>query len=215
MKKLLIKDFRLAMHPTVFLFWLLSSMLIIPNYPYYVVLFYSALSLFFVCLTGRENKDIEFSLVLPVRKSDAVRAHICFAVIVQLVQLIIAVPFAALRQSFPMGGNQVGMDANIAFFGLALLLLGLFNFQFFTGYYRAPEKVGKTFALSGVLFFAAIAVLETLTHVLPFFRLRLDTPDPHFLTEKLIVLFIGAALYTLLTLIACRISVKRFEGLDM
>ena len=39
MKKLLIKDFRLAMHPTVFLFWLLSSMLIIPNYPYYVVLF--------------------------------------------------------------------------------------------------------------------------------------------------------------------------------
>ncbi len=215
MKKLLIKDFRLALHPTVILFWLLSSMLIIPNYPYYVVLFYSALSLFFVCLSGRENRDIEFSLVLPVRKGDLVRARICFAVIVQLVQLIVAVPFAVLRQALPVGGNQVGMDANIAFFGLSLLLLGLFNLQFFTSYYRAPEQVGKTFGVSGVLFFIAIAILETLAHVLPFFRLRLDTPDPQFLAEKLVVLFIGAALYALLTFIACRISVKRFEGLDM
>lgn len=215
MKKLLIKDFRLAMHPTVFLFWLLSAMLIIPNYPYYVVLFYSTLALFFVCLTGRENRDIEFSLLLPMRKGDAVRARICFAVIVQLVQLILAVPFAALRQSFPMGGNQVGMDANIAFFGFSLLLLGLFNFCFFTNYYRSPAKVGRAFAASSALLFITMAVLEVLCHALPFFRLRLDTPDPQFLTEKLIVLFLGSVLYALLTLLACRVSIRRFEKLDM
>ena len=215
MKKLLIKDFRLAIHPTVFLFWLLSAMLIIPNYPYYVILFYSALSLFFVCLNGRENHDIEFSMMLPIRKRDVVRARICFAVTVQAVQLIIAIPFAFLRQRLPIGGNQVGMDANIAFFGLALLLLGIFNLQFFTGYYRAPAKVGKTFAVSSTLFFAAIAVLETLSHVLPFFRNRLDTPDPFFLSEKLTVLAAGLAAYILLTLLACRISERRFEALDI
>lgn len=215
MKNLLIKDFRLAMHPTVFLFWLLSAMLLIPNYPYYVVLFYSSLSLFFVCLGGRENRDIEFSLMLPVRKRDAVRARICFAVISQAVQLMVAVPFAALRQAMSVGGNQVGMDANIAFFGLALLLFGIFNLQFFTSYYRAPEKVGRTFAASSVILFAVIAVFETLTHTLPFFRLRLDTPDPAFLPEKLVVLAIGLAAYVLLTFIACRISEKRFESLDI
>ncbi|MBR6521373.1 MAG: ABC-2 transporter permease [Oscillospiraceae bacterium] len=215
MKNLLIKDFRLAMHPTVFLFWLLSAMLLIPNYPYYVVLFYSSLSLFFVCLGGRENRDIEFSLMLPVRKRDAVRARICFAVISQAVQLIVAVPFAALRQAMSVGGNQVGMDANIAFFGFALLLFGIFNLQFFTSYYRAPEKVGRTFAASSVILFAVIAVFETLTHTLPFFRLRLDTPDPAFLPEKLAVLAIGLAAYVLLTFIACRISEKRFESLDI
>ncbi len=215
MKNLLIKDFRLAIHPTVFLFWLLSAMLLIPNYPYYVVLYYSSLSLFFVCLNGRENHDIEFSLMLPVRKRDAVRARICFAMIVQAVQLLIAIPFAALRQSFPLGGNQVGMDANIAFFGLALLLLGIFNLQFFTGYYRAPQKVGKTFAISSILFFIAIAVLEALAHAVPFFRLKLDTPDPQFFPEKLIVLAIGAVMYLILTLLACRISEKSFEALDI
>ena len=140
MKKLLIKDFRLAIHPTVFLFWLLSAMLIIPNYPYYVVMYYSSLSLFFVCLSGRENHDIEYSLMLPVRKRDLVRARICFAVIVQAVQLVIAVPFAALRQSMPLGGNQVGMDANIAFFGLALLLLGIFNLSFSRAITARPKR---------------------------------------------------------------------------
>lgn len=215
MKKLLIKDFRLAMHPTVILFWLLSAMLLIPNYPYYVVFFYSALSLFFVCLTGRENRDIEFSLALPVRKGDVVRARICFAVTVQMIQLIAAVPFAALRQSFPLPGNQVGMDANIAFFGFALLLLGLYNLLFFTSYYRAPEKVGKSFAVSSVLFFVLICVLEVLSHAVSFVRDRLDTPDPQFMAEKLTVLCTGAVLYALFTLIACRISVKRFETLDM
>lgn len=215
MKKLLIKDFRLAIHPTVFLFWLLSAMLLIPNYPYYVVMYYSSLSLFFVCLSGRENHDIEYSLMLPVRKRDLVRARICFAVIVQAVQLVIAVPFAALRQSMPLGGNQVGMDANIAFFGLALLLLGIFNLQFFTGYYRAPEKVGRTFAVSSTLFFIAIAALETLAHILPFFRGRLDTPDPLFLPEKIIVLVVGFASYILLTVLACRISERRFDTLDI
>lgn len=215
MKNLIIKDFRLAMHPTVFLFWLLSAMLLIPNYPYYVVLFYSSLSLFFVCLGGRENLDIEFSLMLPIRKRDTVRARICFAVISQAVQLIVAVPFAALRQTMPVGGNQVGMDANIAFFGLALLLFGIFNLQFFTSYYRAPEKVGRTFAASSVILFAVIAVFETLTHALPLFRLRLDTPYPAFLPEKLVVLAIGLVAYILLTFIACRISEKRFESLDI
>lgn len=215
MKKLLIKDFRLAMHPTVILFWLLSAMLIIPNYPYYVILFYSSLSLFFVCLSGRENHDIEFSAALPVRKGDVVRARICFAAIVQLVQLILAVPFAALRQTLPLPGNLVGMDANIAFFGFSLLLLGLFNLYFFTSYYRAPEKVGKTFAVSSVLFFVAIAILEVAAHAVPFVRERLDTSDPQFLPEKLIVLAIGAAGYAILTLISCRISVKRFEALNL
>lgn len=215
MKKLLIKDFRLAMHPTVILFWLLSAMLIIPNYPYYVILFYSSLSLFFVCLSGRENHDIEFSAALPVRKGDVVRARICFAVIVQLIQLILAVPFAYLRQTLPLPGNLVGMDANTAFFGFSLLLSGLFNLFFFTSYYRAPEKVGKTFAVSSVLFFVAISILEVAAHAVPFVRDRLDTPDPQFLPEKIIVLAIGAAAYAILTLISCRISVRRFEALNL
>lgn len=215
MIRLLKKEFILAIHPTVFIFWVMSAMLLIPNYPYYVVFFYSSLGIFFVCLSGRENHDIEYSAGLPVRKEDIVSARVLFAVIIELIQMVIAIPFAALREMMPLPGNQVGMDANIAFFGLSLVMFGLFNLLFFTKYYRSPEKVGKIFALCGSLIFVYIAVAETLAHVLPFFRDKLDTPDPQFLCEKLIVLLIGAAIYAVCTFAAIKVSQKRFARIDL
>ena len=47
MLRLLQKEIRLAMHPTVPIFLLLSAMLLIPNYPYYVAFFYTGLGVFF------------------------------------------------------------------------------------------------------------------------------------------------------------------------
>lgn len=151
MKNLLYNELRLAFHPTVALFWLLSAMLLIPSYPYYVILFYSMLGIFFVCLTGRENHDLYFTMSLPIRKRDLVRARFGFVVMIELIQLLIAVPFAILRQRLPLPGNEVGMDANIAFFGISLLLFGLYNWIFLTAYYAAPDKVGKTFAITSVV----------------------------------------------------------------
>lgn len=52
MKTLLQKELRLALHPTAPLFLCLSAMLLIPNYPYCVVFFYTSLAVFFICLTG-------------------------------------------------------------------------------------------------------------------------------------------------------------------
>lgn len=215
MKNLIIKEFKLAIHPTVIMFFLLAAMLLIPNYPYYVVFFYSSLSLFFVCLTGRENHDIEYSLLLPMKKRDVVRARIAFAVIIQMIELAACVLFAALRRAIGMGENLAGMDANISLFGFSLLLLGIFNFVFFSRYYRAPEKVGKSFAISAVVFFVCMIILEGMALALPFVRDRLDTPDPLFLTEKLITLVFGAVAYAALTFLALKKSERSFEELDL
>ena len=75
LSKLLYKEFKLALHPAAVLFLLLSSMMLIPNYPMYVLFFYNTLGIFFICLSGRENHDFAYSLSLPIRKRDAVRAH--------------------------------------------------------------------------------------------------------------------------------------------
>ena len=97
MKNLMRKELVLAMHPASVLFLLLSAMLLIPNYPYYVICFYTCLGTFFICLTGRENRDIEFTALLPVRKTDLVRARVFTVMLMQLAQLVIAVPFAVFR----------------------------------------------------------------------------------------------------------------------
>lgn len=215
MNNLLYKEFRLALHPTAYIFMALSAMLLIPDYPYYVTFFYSGLAIFFICLNGRENHDISYTMNLPVRKKDIVAARFLLVVLLQFFQVILAIPCAIIRQHFPLPGNQVGMDANIAFFGLAYIMMGLFNLVFFGLYYKNVEKVGKAFAFASVAIGLYMAVMETLTHVLPFFRDRLDTPEPEYLPEKLIVLAIGILLYGMMTWLVYRRSVKSFENLDL
>lgn len=213
--KLIAKEFRLALHPTSYIFIILSAMLCIPNYPYYVIFFYTGLAIFFTCLSGRENHDVFYSMTLPVSRRDIVAARFSSAVLLQLMQLAAAVPFAFLHASFDMPGNTVGMDANTAFFGFSLLMLGIFNITFFTQYYADVKKVGKAFVIASTVYFIAMLALETLAHVLPFMRDIADTPDPQNMGVKLIILAAGAAAYILLTLTAYKISLKSFIKQDL
>lgn len=215
MNLLLKKELRLAMHPASVGFLFLSALLMVPNYPYYVTFFYTSLGVFFICLSGRENRDVEYSLLLPISKTDVVKARFFCVLLLEGVQMLLAVPFALLRQGLPVPPNEVGMEANIAFFGLSLLMLGIFNLIFFALYYRDVRKVGKSFLISSAATFIYMSVMETLTHVIPLFSRRLDTFDPQFLTEKLVVLAIGFVLFLLLTFVAYRLSVKNFEKQDV
>ena len=178
MKNLLYKELRLAMHPTCIIFLSLSAMLLIPNYPYYVTFFYTTLGVFFTCLTARENHDIFYTVSLPIQKRDMVKARICLVVLVELAQVIVSVPFAMIRQTYPLPGNAVGMDANIAFYGFSLLMMAIFNYVFFVNYYRNPEKVGKYFGIASTIEFIVMGIFLTCDHVVPFCRDILDTKDP-------------------------------------
>ncbi len=215
MTKLLAKELRLAMHPTSLIFLGLSAMILIPNYPYLITFFYTGLGVYFTCLSGRENHDIAYSVALPVRKTDIVKARILFVAAIELVQMALAVPFALLRSRMPLPGNLVGMDANLAFFGFAFLSLGIFNVVFFGIYYRDVRKVGKAFAAASVWIFSYMAVVEASYHVLPLFRDRLDRPDPEELGLKLIVLALGIFSYLALTLTAYLRGCRDFEKQDL
>lgn len=215
MKTLLYKELRLVTHPTNVLFLLLSAMLMIPNYPLYVTFFYCTLGIFFACLGGRENGDCFYSVLLPVPKRNLVRARILFTAVFEGAQLLLAGGFSLLRIRLIGAQNAAGMDANLALFGFSLLLLGVFNMTFFPLYYKNPAKVGKSFAVSAVVLFLCISVLESMCFILPFFKEKLDTPDPLFLAEKSAVLFFGALAYVALTLAADKIAERRFEKLDV
>ena len=214
MLKLIKKEFSLAVHPTAWIFLALSAMLLIPNYPYYVVFFYTGLGLFFTCLTGRENRDIDYMLLLPIRKRDIVTARFASTLVLEGLQLVAAAGFAVLRGFLLKEGNQAGMDANTAFFGLALVQLGLMNFIFFTRYYRRPEKVGSAFIVTSIACFGYIGIAEAAAFAAPFVRDVLDVSDPANLPVKLAVLGSGAAVFAALTTLAYHRSVRSFEALD-
>ena len=215
MKNLMYKELRLALHPTAPIFLLLSAMLLIPDYPYYVLFFYTGLAVFFTCLSGRENQDVLFTALLPVSRAQLVRARIGTAVLLEMVQWLCCIPFLLLRNHLIAVPNAAGMDANLALLGLALGMLGLFNFCFFTLYYRNVQKIGLPFLIAGSLEFLYIFTAELLVHTVPFFRDCLDTPDPAFMAEKLTVLAIGFLLYVVLTAAAAYLAGRAFEKKDL
>ena len=61
MRALLIKEFLLCLHPTQILFLTFACFVFILNYPYEIAFFFSGLSVFFACLSARENGDATFS----------------------------------------------------------------------------------------------------------------------------------------------------------
>jgi len=205
------KEIRLAMHPTAPAFLLLSAMLLIPNYPYYVVFFYTGLAVFFTCQSGRENQDVLYTLLLPVCRRDAVKARFTLVILLEAAQMLTAAAFALLRKLLISAPNEAGMDANLSLFALALGLLGVFHIVFFPLYYKDVQKVGRAFLWGSGAVFAYILLAEAAVHVVPYVRDVLDTPDPAYMGQKLMALALGAAAYILLTAIAYRSAASRFE----
>lgn len=214
MKKLLYKELRLALHPASIAFIFLSAMLLIPNYPYYVAFFYTCLGIFFTCLTGRENHDILYTAMLPVKKRNVITARIWFAIILQVIQVITAIPFMLIRRSMPVPPNQVGMEANLVMLGVAFVLMGLFNLVFFGIYCKTPKKVGRAFVSASAVMFIAMLAAEVLAHF-PYISTVLDSFDAAFLPQRAAVFIIGLVIYVLLNTAVICSGRKSFEKYDI
>lgn len=215
MKDLIVKEFKLAMHPTAIMFLFLSAMLMIPSYPYFIVFFYTCLGIFFICMTGRENKDVYYTMLLPVRKREIVGARFLLVAVIELLQFAIAAVFAVMHNMTQTQPNEAGMNLNIAFFGFAFLLLGLFNLVFLSTYYKNPNKVGVPFVLGCLVFAAGMFAVEAMRFALPGFNETLNGLGTQNLPYQLAALVIGIALWAGLTFFAYQKSVRSFEKFDL
>ena len=214
MKALLYKQLRLTCHPMTLVFLLSGIFLLIPNYPYTVGSFYVTLGIFFMFMNAREQRDADYCAVLPVGKRDCVRAACLFSVLVQLGSLALAVPFAFLSARInPKGTNLAGLDANAALFALGLILFAVFNAVFLPSFYRSGYKVGVSFVKAS----AAVAVVVICDVVLPHVPGLewLDGTGRADVLRQLPLTAACAAIYALVTLLACRRAESLYEKVDL
>ena len=154
----------LACQPMTLVFCLFGVMLLIPAYPYTVMWFYVMLGLFFSFLNGREQKDVYYSALLPIRKRDTVKANCLFVGLIELLALVIAVPFALLRAKLGIGDNPVGLNANVTLFACGLMLFAVFNAVFLLSFYRTAYKVGVSFVKACIVMAVAAFIMEAAVH---------------------------------------------------
>lgn len=215
MTTLLYKEFKLAKHPTMFIFLFLGAILLAPSYPYFIAFIYTCLSIFLIFLTGRENHDVLYTALLPVKKRDAVKARLGMIVLFELAQIIVSVPFAVLSAAINPAGNAAGIEISPAFYGLVLLMFALFHLIFFTLFYKTADKAGVAFLWSSAAIIVYIGLVETLVAIVPALNAYLDTNNPAMTAVQLPVLFAGIILYALLTLLTYKIAARRFERVDL
>lgn len=214
-RNLLYKEFKLAAHPTMYIFLSFGLMLLIPAYPYYVAFFYALLAQFFVCLTGRENNDVFFTAMLPVAKRDVVKARLMLAGSMQLLTLLISVPFAILSLKINPGGNAAGIESNPAFYGLALMLLTAFNLTFYPAFYKTAYNAGGPFVKSTTLFFVLMLAAEALTWIPSPLQAYLDTAEPSMMLRQLPVLALGVLIWVFGMRLTYKLAADRFERVDL
>lgn len=218
MMNLVKKEFSLCLHATCFIFLAFCAFVFIPNYPYEVMFFFSGLSVFFVCLTARENQDVCFSCTLPVKKSRVAIARILFCGIFQIVLLLLAGISVAIKETvFPAEAqiNLAGSSANLALLGHGGVLLGAFNLIFFPWYFRNPNRVGIPFFGAAAAQFLIIAILIVLRFTAPVYSDLLVSPDPAHMGVKSIFFSFGVLFYLGATALACFFSAKIFEKTDL
>lgn len=214
MKTLLYKQLRLACHPMTPVFCLSGIMLLIPNYPYSVAFFYVTLGLFFTFLNMREQKDIYYSALLPLRKRDTVRAALAFTVLVELLSVVITALFCLLSAKLQPGkDNAVGMDANLMLLGAGFVLYGVFNLVFFVCLYRSGYKVGAAYLKANLALWPMMLLAEALPHFPSL--LWLNRVDTQANLRQIPILLFGIAVFAVLTILAYRRSAGLYERVDL
>lgn len=213
MKALLYKEFKLIVNPMFYTVALLSALILIPQWVYFIALLYfcftSAPNLFTL---SRTYKEIYFSATQPVRRSDIVMARLITMVALEVLQVLVAAVCVVLKLTLWPAPNYF-MDANVAFLGLSLVMFGLFNVVMLPMFFRTAYKVLAA-ALCGTVATLIFAVaVELLVVFVPFVAGTIDgmrTTPAHVIT-----LIAGAAAFAGLNWIAYRVSASRFAKVDL
>ena len=213
--KLLMKEWKLCMHPTGYIMLLCSALILVPGYPYGVSCFYMGLAIFFICLTARENHDATYTLMLPVSRREAVKGRILFCALLEAVDILLMGVFVLIKNAIGTLPNPAGLDAGLALIGEGLIIFAIFNMVFFPIYYRDINKPGKAFAFAAAAVFLWIILEIVSTYTVPFFRDVLDQPDPRNMSDKALFTLAGLALFLAGTARAYQASVKKFEETDL
>lgn len=217
MKLLLNKETKLTASLLSYFFIAFALMTMIPGYPILVGAFFVCFGVFQTFQSAREANDTLYTALLPVRKSDVVKAKYSFTVFIQLCAFVIMIILTLVRMFLLADASvfthNAMMNANFAFLGYTLMVYAMFNIFFLGNFFKTAYKVGTPFLFFGIAAFVVIGISEALHH---FPGLTgLNSTGFTDISLQLIALALGVLLYVAGTLLSMNASIRRFNKLDL
>lgn len=214
MKYLLLKEIKLSASILTFLFLGFAFMTMIPGYPILLGAFFICFGVFQSFQNSRENNDILYTVLLPIRKKDAVLAKYIFVCFIQMIGFLLMLILTVVRMQFlsetAVYVNNPLLNANPFFLFGVLLIFGLFDVIFIPGFFKTAYKFGKPFILFIILSMLTVGVMETMHHIPGLTVLNSTTG------EELWRWFIaGILIYVVCVFTGLKLSQNRFEKVDM
>lgn len=216
MKKLLYKEMKLSANPLSYWFIAFSGMTMIPRYPILIGSFFICLGIFHTYQQIREYDDITYTVMLPVKKKDAVTAKYLFVLFIECTAFILCALLTIIRMKFlgnsaPYVTNPL-MNANVAYLGYVLIAFAAFNGTFLAGFFKTTYKLGKPFIIFCVASFVIVILGEILHHIPGLESLN----DPANLSmPQAAVCAVGVAVFIICTWLSYQKSIKNFEVIDL
>ena len=159
MNRLLTKELKLFAAPLTYFFLAFSLMTLIPGYPILMGSFFVCFGIFQSFQLGRETNDVLYTVLLPIKKSDAVKARFEFVVLIELLGFVLMAILTALRMTVLSGAapyvQNPLMSANPVYLAFVLIIYAAFNLIFVRQFYKTAYKIGKPF----IIFIAAALVI--------------------------------------------------------
>lgn len=212
MKQLLRKELKLSIQKFFyFLPIILGLLMFIPNWIFMFIFYYFIwISVPQIYGHYQATRDYEFTVMLPVKREDIVKAKAFALYIIESLHIITAVIFGLIHNHI-YGSFNFFFDINLAFFGLAILLYGLFNVIFLPGYFKTAHFFGKPLIYASIATIIFGFIFEFGIVAFPWMR---DVFESSIQTQ-MIPFVITTSLGILMSILAVKRSIHVFKVIDL
>jgi len=217
MYNLLKKELKLGVNPFFYVLpFLTGALMLVPAWLYFLVLLYFCFITVPNMLGGfKSQNDLMFTSMLPVTKSDMVKAKVSFIVILELLHVVVAAIYGLISVRLYPNLIYYFYEPSFGFWGLCFVMLAIFNIILIPMYFKTAYKYGaaSVASITAAILFAGGA--EWLGIQNSFVSDLFKGAGADNLAVQLSILFIGIAIFAIFTIIAYSIANKRFEKVEI
>lgn len=217
MYNLVVKDLKLGVNPMFFVLpLLLGTLMLIPGWIYFIVIMYFFwISMPSIFAQFRAQNDLLFTAMMPVTKTDMVKARVSVIVILELLHIGFAMIFGWFTIRLYPNVDNIFITPHLGFWGLCLVMLAIYNLFLFPMYYKTAYKYGlaQIAATTVAIVFAGVA--QWLAIQSSYLSDIFYGPGADNTALQTSILVAGAVIFIAFTWMAYRMALKRFLRVEI